>query len=127
MFFVFKQMTAYEMRISDWSSDVCSSDLGENVVILHMTDITVTNAATLVTAQNLREVGFNIELQAMDWSTVTSRRAVKEPLDKGGWSIFTTWWIRGAIAHPGTTPSTDAGCGNGWVGHSRGSGGEREG
>src|SRR3546814_13778040 len=31
MFFFFKQKTAYEMRISDWSSDVCSSDLG----ILH--------------------------------------------------------------------------------------------
>src|SRR3546814_3208247 len=27
MFFIFKQKTAYEMRISDWSSDVCSSDL----------------------------------------------------------------------------------------------------
>src|SRR3546814_16107390 len=27
VFFVFKQKTAYEMRISDWSSDVCSSDL----------------------------------------------------------------------------------------------------
>src|SRR3546814_2984472 len=29
MFFFFKQKTAYEMRISDWSSDVCSSDLAE--------------------------------------------------------------------------------------------------
>src|SRR3546814_9264545 len=28
-FFFFKQKTAYEMRISDWSSDVCSSDLRE--------------------------------------------------------------------------------------------------
>src|SRR3546814_3128963 len=28
IFFLFKQKTAYEMRISDWSSDVCSSDLG---------------------------------------------------------------------------------------------------
>src|SRR3546814_10221430 len=27
VFFVFKKKTAYEMRISDWSSDVCSSDL----------------------------------------------------------------------------------------------------
>src|SRR3546814_6701011 len=27
-FFFFKQKTAYEIRISDWSSDVCSSDLG---------------------------------------------------------------------------------------------------
>src|SRR3546814_8791464 len=31
-FFFFKQKTAYEMRISDWSSDVCSSDLGHGAV-----------------------------------------------------------------------------------------------
>src|SRR3546814_1763124 len=31
-FFFFKQKTAYEMRISDWSSDVCSSDLLSQVV-----------------------------------------------------------------------------------------------
>src|SRR3546814_3064754 len=30
-FFFFKQKTAYEMRISDWSSDVCSSDLASHV------------------------------------------------------------------------------------------------
>src|SRR3546814_11895756 len=30
MFFFFKQKTAYEMRMSDWSSDVCSSDLGHH-------------------------------------------------------------------------------------------------
>src|SRR3546814_5639966 len=30
-FFFFKQKTAFEMRISDWSSDVCSSDLNSNV------------------------------------------------------------------------------------------------
>src|SRR3546814_3452918 len=30
-FFFFKQKTAYEMRISDWSSDVCSSDLEARV------------------------------------------------------------------------------------------------
>src|SRR3546814_7717826 len=36
MFFFFKQKTAYEMRISDWSSDVCSSDLksAQNIVEL---------------------------------------------------------------------------------------------
>src|SRR3546814_4026259 len=32
VFFFVKQKTAYEMRISDWSSDVCSSDLGNQVV-----------------------------------------------------------------------------------------------
>src|SRR3546814_3742307 len=32
-FFFFKQKTAYEVRISDWSSDVCSSDLLPHVVV----------------------------------------------------------------------------------------------
>src|SRR3546814_2554396 len=35
-FFFFKQKTAYEMRISDWSSDVCSSDLQcSDTAVLH--------------------------------------------------------------------------------------------
>src|SRR3546814_10459850 len=34
-FFFFKQKTAYEMRISDWSSDVCSSDLGTLFLLRH--------------------------------------------------------------------------------------------
>src|SRR3546814_3588653 len=34
VFFFFKQKTAYEMRISDWSSDVCSSDLRRHLAIL---------------------------------------------------------------------------------------------
>src|SRR3546814_2430125 len=32
IFFFFKQKTAYEMRISDWSSDVCSSDLADQAL-----------------------------------------------------------------------------------------------
>src|SRR3546814_6808841 len=35
MFFFFKQKTAYEMRISDWSSDVCSSDLVGDEIAVH--------------------------------------------------------------------------------------------
>src|SRR3546814_4332977 len=37
LFFFFKQKTAYEMRISDWSSDVCSSDL-DDATVRHMVD-----------------------------------------------------------------------------------------
>src|SRR3546814_14636803 len=36
VFFFFKQKTAYEMRISDWSSDVCSSDLVEAGIAAHL-------------------------------------------------------------------------------------------
>src|SRR3546814_8627392 len=38
-FFFFKQKTAYEMRISDWSSDVCSSDLASNLITLDDTGV----------------------------------------------------------------------------------------
>src|SRR3546814_8452418 len=35
VFFFFKQKTAYEMRISDWSSDVCSFDLARGPCAIH--------------------------------------------------------------------------------------------
>src|SRR3546814_6559216 len=43
IFFFFKQKTAYEMRISDWSSDVCSSDLfaGDQMLKFSRVDISV--------------------------------------------------------------------------------------
>src|SRR3546814_8460508 len=41
VFFFFKQKTAYEMRISDWSSDVCSSDLGFEVAAFAMSVLLV--------------------------------------------------------------------------------------
>src|SRR3546814_7552838 len=43
-FFFFKQMTAYEMRISDWSSDVCSSDLAMAMNIRNSSNISVTES-----------------------------------------------------------------------------------
>src|SRR3546814_11470453 len=49
LFFFFKQKTAYEMRISDWSSDVCSSDLGSEILrqVLHFFEL----------AEDARDVG----------------------------------------------------------------------
>src|SRR3546814_4216698 len=45
-FFLFKKKTAYEVRISDWSSDVCSSDLGcATIADTSMTKLFVTETA----------------------------------------------------------------------------------
>ena len=38
-----------------------------------------------------RRVTLNVELQANDGGTLITRRASKEPIEKGGWSIFHTW------------------------------------
>lgn len=40
----------------------------------------------------LKRAGFNVEYQAMDWSTLVQRRAKQDPLEKAGWSIFQTKW-----------------------------------
>src|SRR3546814_6428705 len=45
-FFFFKQKTAYEMRISDWSSDVCSSDLHRGAAVWVDLEVEVGRAAT---------------------------------------------------------------------------------
>src|SRR3546814_2222099 len=57
-FFFFKQKTAYEMRISDWSSDVCSSDLGEDAgQVGPGTRLGEELAPELVAAQDLGDPG----------------------------------------------------------------------
>ena len=61
---------------------------GEKIILMHPTDIATLSAATQVTAQLLREAGINLEVQAMDWSTLTSRRAEKKAPEEGGWHIF---------------------------------------
>src|SRR3546814_6280042 len=49
-FFFFKQKTAYEMRISDWSSDVCSSDLIGHLLVVGRAVIEVAGADLLFDA-----------------------------------------------------------------------------
>ena len=61
---------------------------GERVVLMHPTDQTFYNAMSQVVAQSLRQIGINLDEQSMDWGTVIQRRTSKEPLDKGGWSLF---------------------------------------
>lgn len=83
---------------------------GAPVVILQPTDIAVLNSASLVTAQLLREAGFAVDLQAMDWSTLTSRRPIMEPPSEGGWNIFHTWSLAVEVANPVSNIAISGGC-----------------
>jgi peptide/nickel transport system substrate-binding protein len=64
---------------------------GEKIVLLSATDQPIVQGQALVTLDVLRKAGLNIELNASDWGTLITRRASKEPVEKGGWSIFHTW------------------------------------
>ncbi len=64
---------------------------GERAVIMAPTDFAVINAMAQVTAQVCRDIGINVDYVATDWGALVQRRASREPVEKGGWSIFCTY------------------------------------
>ncbi|WP_417768013.1 ABC transporter substrate-binding protein [Stappia sp.] len=89
---------------------------GEKVVILHPTDMANLAPHGLITADLLAKLGLNVELQAMDWGTVTQRRQSKEPVENGGWSIFHTNWPSASISNPATNANVRGKGEAGWFG-----------
>ena len=83
---------------------------GTPVVLMQSTDLAVlTNLAPV--AKNLMEKGgFKVDMQSMDWQTLVSRRAKKDPIDKGGWSAFLTSWVAADILNPVMAGFFNAGC-----------------
>jgi peptide/nickel transport system substrate-binding protein len=73
---------------------------GEKVVLIAPGDYPQINALSLVTADVIRRLGMNLEFISADWGTVIQRRASKEPVDRGGWSIFHTTSSGQSLALP---------------------------
>lgn len=59
----------------------------ERVVLLHPADSALLNPFGLVLIDRLRRAGFNLDVQASDWSSIAQRWVQRQPLDQGGWSI----------------------------------------
>ena len=83
---------------------------GEPIILMDPTDIPVLHGASLVTAQLLRKIGVNVQVQAMDWSTLTSRRAEKKPPAEGGWHLFHTYGTGADMASPINNITMSGGC-----------------
>ena len=82
---------------------------GRPVVLLDPVGTSPHHEATLVTAANLRKIGFEVEIQAMDLSTMMQRRAIQKPVDEGGWNIFHTGFGLMSVTNPLTSPAIQAG------------------
>jgi len=89
---------------------------GEKVVLLDPTDQFVPHNAALVTAQLLRKAGVNVEVQAMDWSTMLTRRADKKPVSEGGWNLFHTWVTGADQTNVLSNFQAAGGCDKAWFG-----------
>src|SRR3546814_7328374 len=80
--FLYKQKTAYELRISDWSSDVCSSDLiaandGDNAYCTDESSTGITLTATITTPDLVATgLGVNYQWFISDDATGTDRQPV---------------------------------------------------
>jgi len=73
---------------------------GEKVVLMAPSDYPQINAVSMVTADLLKRMGFNLEVVATDWGTLVQRRASRESVDKGGWSVIHTTWTGGSTINP---------------------------
>jgi peptide/nickel transport system substrate-binding protein len=63
---------------------------GTPIVLLQSTDLAVLTNLAPVAKMLLEQGGFKVDMQSMDWQTVVSRRARKDPIGKGGWNISMT-------------------------------------
>jgi peptide/nickel transport system substrate-binding protein len=78
---------------------------GEPVVLMGPTNIDSINAIAVITAQNLRDAGVNVDLQLVDWGVVSTRNQKKDPPGPGsqGWNLYVTT-APGSLFH---TPLTN--------------------
>ncbi len=63
-------------------------------------DVVTLKAQPIVSAQLLREAGFQVTVLAMDWQTVVTLRASQKPPKEGGWNMFFTNWVGADILNP---------------------------
>ncbi|QOZ33524.1 ABC transporter substrate-binding protein [Bradyrhizobium sp. CCBAU 53421] len=73
---------------------------GTPIVIMAPGDVTTLKAQPVVVAQQLRDAGFKVDLQATDWQTVVTRRASQKAPKDGGWNMFFTNWVSADVSNP---------------------------
>jgi peptide/nickel transport system substrate-binding protein len=73
---------------------------GTPVVIMAPSDSLPYKAQPIVAAQLLREAGFKVDLQAMDWQTLVSRRVSQKPPKEGGWNMLFTNFVIADVVDP---------------------------
>jgi peptide/nickel transport system substrate-binding protein len=89
---------------------------GAKAVVINPTDFATIAPLGDITYDMLQKLGINAEMVAADWGTVVQRRASKEPVDKGGWSVFHTWFAGGFILNPVVSAPFRGQGANGWFG-----------
>jgi len=88
---------------------------GRPVVVMDPADNATLHPGALIAADTLRQLGAKVDLQSMDWSTLTQRRTSKKPPSEGGWNVFVTNATVTGIANP-LLNTFARNCGDAWYG-----------
>ena len=83
---------------------------GTPVVLMHSTNVPVLTNLAPVAKDLLEAVGFNVDMQSMDWSTLVARRSKKDAPADGGWNAFATAWDAGDLFNPLAMAFLNSGC-----------------
>jgi peptide/nickel transport system substrate-binding protein len=83
---------------------------GTPVVIMQSTDIVSLSNLAPVAKSLMEKAGFKVEVQAMDWQTLVTRRTKKDPPGAGGWHAFLTSWASVDILDPVAASYLNASC-----------------
>ena len=89
---------------------------GERTVVLAPMDYPQLGAFGIVTADRLRRIGMNVDFQPMDWGTMIARTASREPVEKGGWSMFHTSGSMPSMINPALNMYVRGQGAKGWTG-----------
>ena len=88
----------------------------ERVALIVPTDFPNLKAMADVGADMLKRIGMNVDYIATDWGTLLTRRAKKDPVDQGGWSVFFTFSAGVDNASPAGNQLLRANGANAWFG-----------
>src|SRR6202011_1160694 len=83
---------------------------GTPAVLMQSTDIVALSNLAPVAKSLMEKAGFKVDLQAMDWQTLVSRRTKKDAPASGGWHAFLTSWASVDILDPVATGFLNASC-----------------
>ena len=89
---------------------------GAKVTLINPTDFPDIGPLGQVTGDALRRIGMNVEMAESDWGTVIQRRNSREPVEKGGWSIFHTTGSSSTYGSPAMSPLIRGQGEAGWFG-----------
>lgn len=89
---------------------------GRPIVVMDPTDNPFMHTATLVLVQQMQQVGFRTEVQAMDFAAMSARRASRNSPTNGGWDIGLTFWNGLGASDPVGNVPMQASCAAAWPG-----------